>query len=478
MEDVMSVAPAELLIDNVVSSSEFVKNRRMVEILPDSQSQYGSGAGGAYRATFNIGSASNEFLDSMNSYFKCDLKVESTPEEKKSVTGHLDIGGIHAMIKSITVQTRNGVRIEHIDNYNKLYAMLRCATVPASHVESVQSYECGDSLAHRAQLDPTALYKASSANQHTFTALTAADVQLFKPVREKLADGNTHKITFKISSDFLSHYKYLPLPMLQQLQIIFEFERPQLAYFITKKGDADAALEAITATDAMSYTISNFRYVANMVEVADSVMESFEQIWRGPGINLPFQSYRAFTTSLSGDGSSVELQFGCNSARFVLMSLMRVQSFTESNSAKAYPSQSMFLKNNLKSYRLQSGGKVFPAHAPINCESDYAGEAFSQLMIALNAHQNTLKDTSIRSWELDASHVSDFSSISPITDATKFIIGVDLTDVNSFSGLNTTGNNLVVDLAFSSSSDRRLVAFICFDSVVTLSKSLGAIVRS
>lgn len=515
MADVVSVVPSEIQIDDLVSGAEFVKNRRMVEILPDSQSSYGSSSGN-FRATFNVGSSANEFLDSLNSYFRCDLTVDAVAKTPGTYTldGHLDEGGIHSMIKSITIQTRNGVRIEHIDNYNKLYAMMRNATMSASHVDSVQSFECGDSLAYRPYLDPHYLYadnavvRPADDNEfnpipqftHDATAATnsgninlafrAGNCKLFDPARYKFASGASNKITFKLFSDFLSHMKFLPLPMLQQLQIIFEFERPSLSFFVTKRHtDNGTSLHGIENLDTLDYTISNFRYVANMVEMADVVMNEYDKAWNGPGITIPFQSYRSFKHTLSGDGGSVELQFGCNSARFLLMGIMANQSYTESNLAKAWHSQSWFLKQGLENYRVQSGGKVYPAHAPIDCKSNYASEAFSQLMIALNQHQNTLSDTSIRIWEMDASNqilisaseAEGSSTGNTLTDATKFLIGVDLTDVNSFSGLNTVSNNLVVELNFdgspSSPLGRNLQAFLCHDVVLSLSKSLGSVVR-
>lgn len=482
--EVQSVPPSEIKIDELTSGAEYVKQRRMVEILPDGQSDYGS-VNGNYRATFNVGNSTNEFLDSLNSYFRCDLTVSTTAQASNTVSAHLDVGGIHSFIKSITIQTRSGVRIEYLDNYNKLYAMLRCATMSQNHVDSVQSMECGDSMGYRAGLVPSNVYKDDSKVAHVATALTAADVRLFVPARQKCADGSAKRLTFKLLSDFLSHLKYIPLPMMKQLQIIIEFERPALAAFLVKRLTADGtALQNIVDADTISYSISNFRFVANYVEMADVVMAEYERAYEGPGISIPFQSYRAFRTSVVGASSNVEIQFGCNSARFLLMAIMNNYSFSESNNSKAYQSNSIFLKDGMKSYRVQSGGKVFPANAPVSVETNYAAEAFTQLMIALNQHQNTLSDTSIRHYEWESDNTFTFSGVAPIalTDSTKFLLGVDLTDIDQFSGLNTNGNNLVVDLQFTDGRDpatvgRNLLAFVCYDSALTVQKELGVLVR-
>lgn len=511
MAEINSVAPPQIMIDELTSGSEFVKSRRMVEILPDSQSSYGSN--GNYRATFNIGSSGAEFLDSLNSYFKCDLVVTTPADGTYAVRAHLDEGGIHSLIKSITIQTRNGTRIEHIDNYNKLYALMRNYTMSKNHVDSVQSHECGDSMAFRPYLDPDYLYQDAAAIRpvdeeefillpqftHDSTPATnSANINasfrsplavLNKPARLECANGSSHKLSFKLLSDFLSHMKYLPLPMMNQLQIVFEFERADLGLFLTKRAVATGiALHGIVSGDALTYSINNFRYVASMVEMSDVVLSEYEKAYNGPGISIPFQSHRAFRNTLTGTAGSFEIQFGVNSARYLLITLMANHSFTESTQARSWHSNSWFLKDKLKNYRVQSGGKVFPANSPIDCETDYAAEAFTQTMIALNQHQNLLSDTSIKRWELNKNNVSlismaeaeaDTTSVE-ITDATKFAVGVDLTDIDGFSGVNTTGNNLVVDLNFTDGPEtygRNALSYICYDVVMTLSRDFGVVVR-
>lgn len=507
--EVVAVAPGEITIDQLSSGSEYIKGRRIVEILPDSQSSYGSGSGN-YRATFNVGSSSNEFLDSLNSYFKCDLTVTTTAATPGTYTlkAHLDEGGIHSLIKSITIQTRNGVRIEHLDNYNKLYAMLRNATMSSNHVNSVSSFECGDSLAFRPFLDPNQLYfdnspiipgddgeflaipdVATNSAADINTALHNGKIRLYEPARRKFCNGSANKCSFKLLSDFLSQIKYLPLPMLQQLQIIFEFERPSLGLFITKRTTADGtALKGIVSADSVSYSVDNFRYCANMVEMSENALASYNTAYENGGISLPFQSYRSFRYALSGTSGNFEVQFGAGSVRYALLAIMSNHSFTESDQAKSYRSNSMFLKDQMKSYSFRSGGKVYPANSPIDVATQYSAEAFTQLMIALNQHQNTLMDTSMRVYEWDNSILNSISAAEAegnntglaITDATKFMIGCDLTDINTFSGLNTVGNNLVADISFNSAPQvygRNAFVVLCFDNALTLSKKLGTLIR-
>jgi hypothetical protein len=110
-------------------------------------------------------------------------------------------------------------------------------------------------------------------------------------------------------------------------------------------------------------------------------------------------------------------------------------------------------------------------------------------MIALNQHQNTLLNTSIRQIELDETQERKYNSIvnggRQVDGPTKFVFGADLTRYDDYTGLNTTGNNLRVEMVFNVASDgnfdspdsRNLLAFIGYDAVLTLSKEYGSLVR-
>jgi hypothetical protein len=111
-------------------------------------------------------------------------------------------------------------------------------------------------------------------------------------------------------------------------------------------------------------------------------------------------------------------------------------------------------------------------------------------MIALNQHQNTLLNTSINLRDLDAKAVNHYAYSGGdggirVDGPTKFVFGADLTRYDDYTGLNTTGNNLRLEMVFSSASNgagnrpdsRNLLAFIGYDAVLTLSKEYGSLVR-
>jgi hypothetical protein len=507
--EALNAEPPEVTIDDLVSGREYIKRRRFVEILPDSTSGYGSVDAnnaplGNYRTTFNIGSSGTEFLDSINSYFRLKLQCRTEANGANFVSPYLDEGGIHAFIKSLTIQLRNGTRIEHIDHYNKLYCMKRNATMSPGQVDNVSAFESGDSMAFQPYPDPTYFFSdirtnTSYADEADFNQVNADatnagndinQLKIREPARRLYANGTQRSVTFKLLSDFLSHYKYLPLPMLQQLQIVIEWERPQLAFSMYKKATGNGALANIGNLDLMNYNISEIRYVANMVEVSDTVLMNFQKAYETTGISLPYITYRAFRSNLTTDaaGATVELQAALNSVRYGLMAIMESECFTESNNAKGYRSQSTFRKAGLTSYAFRSGGYVFPDHGPVRTDTTYSAEAFSQLMIALNQHQNTLLDTSMRQWEwndVNTTVLNGSAANKTIVDATKFIIGVDFTKIDDYSGLDTTGNNIIVELNFGSLADgvngaaatRNLLCFLAYDSVLNLSKQMGTLVQ-
>lgn len=513
--EILSQPPLELELETLTSSAEFVQRRRTVEILPTETAEYGS-ISGNYRCSFNIGSSGTEWLDGINSYFRLNLNVNAlSTTVGTTVQAYLDEGGIHGLIKNVWIQLRNGTRIESIEDYNKLYAMISNATMSPSQVESVESMQSGDSMSHRPYLDPfrtsADVYNNSGVLAPFLPAtslLTVADVpdatdvtganarialarlddgnlgRFIDPARKKNCIQNTeHVLTFKLMSNFLNHFKYLPLPMLQQLQIVIEFERPSIGLFMDKYNVAGLSGQNIGAAgvDSLNYSVKGIRYIANMVEPDQSIVDKYMKAWKSDGVSLSYQTYKRDKKSINNAAVfSGEIPVQYHSVRHILVGLMPDTAFVENGEAFGIPSNSVFRKYGLTNFIFKSGALRFPDHGPIQTDTIYAPEAFTQLMLALNQHNNKLLDTRIRVWEWDPTIQRTYSGVGALnqfTDATKFIIGVDTSRHNDFTGLDTTGQPIQVELNFTANVNCNVLIFTCYDSILTLSSS-GAIVRT
>lgn len=513
--EILSQPPLELELETLTSSAEFVQRRRTIEILPTETAEYGS-ISGNYRCSFNIGSSGTEWLDGINSYFRLGLTVNAASTTAgTTVQAYLDEGGIHGLIKNVWIQLRNGTRIESIEDYNKLYAMISNATMSPSQVESVESMQSGDSMSHRPYLDPFRTSADVYNNSGVLTPflpadslLTLAEVKDIDPVLgaaaratlARLDDGNLgrfidparkkncttnteHVLTFKLMSNFLNHFKYLPLPMLQQLQIVIEFERPSIGLFMDKYNAAGLSGQNIGApgVDSINYSVRGIRYIANMVEPDQSIVDKYMRAWKSDGVSLSYQTYKRDKKSINNTAIfSGEIPVQYHSVRHILVGLMPDTAFVENGNALGIPSNSVFRKHGLTNFIFKSGALRFPDHGPIQTDITYAPEAFTQLMLALNQHNNKLLDTRIRVWEWDNTIQRSYSGVGGLnqfTDATKFIIGVDTSRHNDFTGLDTTGQPIQVELNFAADVSCNVLIFTCYDSILTLSSS-GAIVRT
>lgn len=521
MAEIEVNAPHELMIQKLSSSGDYILRRRMSEVSPsDGNGTYGSG-GNSYKSIFNLSSSGTEFLDGTNSYFRCSLTVSSaTTTANSSLISYLDEGGIHAMIKNVYIKLRNGTDIEALLDYNKLYAMHSNATMSPHQVNDVESMQSGDSMGYHPVIDPDDIQRygntilpadySGAADRYPLPAATSilpvADVadaanptgaqtrtalarlrsnailsKVYITPRQKFANGSEHVVCFKLMSNFLNHIKYIPLPMLQQLQIVIEWERPSLAYFVEKITTATGApANLVDAEDTLSYTISDLRYVQNLVEPHADILSAYTRAWKSEGINLSYPTYKQFHVPFPGGSSfTKEIPGLFNSVRHVLMALVDNASYEENGSAKGFPSQSIFRKNTLKSWIVRCGGVRFPDHGPINCETDYSPETFSQLMLALNQHNNKLLDTRIKFHEWDATVTRAWNGVGgnkTFTDSTKFIIGVDMSRHDEFTGQSTNGNPLVVEFTLDNAAVAcQFLAFICVDSVLTLQNNAAAV---
>lgn len=533
-------SPQELLIQKLTSSGDNILRRRLSEVGPsDGAGTYGSG-GNSYKTTFNLSSSGTEFLDGTNSYFRCVLDVNSaTTTANSSLISYLDEGGIHAMIKNVYIKLRNGTDIESLQDYNKLYAMISNATMSPHQVNSVESMQSGDSMGYHPIIDPDDVqrygntilpadyngaadrypYAATQLAAITASAFTAAAAgaptnaelrtefdrvgnnvrtlantelakfransilsKVYITPRQKFADGTAHTVTFKLMSNFLNHLKYIPLPMLQQLQIVIEWERPSLAYFVEKITTATGApANLVDAEDTLNYTISEFRFVQNLVEPHSDVLEAYSKAWNSEGIEMAFPTYKNFHVQLpAGTSFSKEIPGLYNSVRHILFGIMSAESYAENGNAKGFPSQSIFRKNNLKNWVIRCGGVRYPDHGPVDASTTYSPETFTQLMLSLNQHNNKLLDTRIKFHEWDSSITRTWNGVggnNSFTDSTKFIMGVDMSRHDDFTGQSTNGNPLVVELNFDPAAvATEFVAFVCVDTVLTLNKN-SAFVR-
>lgn len=155
MSDPTPIPPPELTISGLHTPDEHILSRRLVKIVPREQNQFGqqsttdvfSGVSLSDRTTFYI-SDSRAFLDGTNSFITGEFEAKILTNGDAYLPGHLDEGGIHSCIRSIVLKTGSAV-IERIEDYSKLYNLVKFATLGCEHTDTVEMMAldgCGDYL--------------------------------------------------------------------------------------------------------------------------------------------------------------------------------------------------------------------------------------------------------------------------------------------------------------------------------------------
>lgn len=296
------------------------------------------------------------------------------------------------------------------------------------------------------------------------------------------AEGNTHvnriRFVMKPFLKSLQMLKYIPLPLLPApLEIQIEFNPAILA--LVKRSGTDGG--------EYGYKITKPRFMASIIEVDDATMADYLRVWENGVLQFPYHSWKRYNNSLVANSTTGQFTFQTNlvSARNVL-TLMTDQADTENDVKEAgiVKSQSTFKRNQLKRYRYASGALKFPDYGDVQCDDFTAAEAFSQLQLVFNTHNNTLHNTSMRvdDWCDGEYEVKNVDGREYTVSATKFMMSTPLSKHQSLmSGVDLTHNFLQLDLEFygtGTPNDINLKTFIMYDAIMELSRVDGILIKS
>lgn len=575
---VISQKPAELLLSDLRSADDHIIARRQVEVIPRQQNRFGEASNATLFSNSNLSkkltfyvSDSRGFLDGPNSYITGEFQALVLDSNDVPIPAFLDEGGIHSCISEVVVRSGNAI-LERIEDYSKLYNMMRFATIGEEHVDTVE-WQALDSSADVRELIPKNHYDCSvptvvdigattlsyAANGTVTITAGVAEIRDVLKVGDKLilvtstmeelttyvtevtgaltfvispgpllavADGahrlykindvpkyeresmrymavnNTSspsnnnvvdkeptlmRFNMKLMLKFLSHAKYIALPLLPApLEIEIQFNPARLCLV--------ECSEDPTVNAKFGYSINNPRFMAAIVEIDDLTMSEYIEAYESAGITYPYNTFRRYLNRLDANTASAQFTFQTNviSARNVFTVLCE-ESSTETNveAAQNVKSQSTFLKSGLKRYRYNSGALRFPHSREVQTDDFVGSEAFAQLNMAVNHHSNTLHDTMIdvHSWAegnyYDELGVDDLLGKKQKV-ATKFIISAPLAKHGSsfLTGVDLSTQFLQIDIS-KEAMDLDMVGvpplqvktFIQIDSSVNLSRSNGALVK-
>lgn len=210
--------------------------------------------------------------------------------------------------------------------------------------------------------------------------------------RARAARTDNIKLKIKPFSNFLSNSKYIPLMFMKNLQFTFELERPEFCFSLSYP---QASLPADTT---MNYTISNPRFVAQMVTPSQPILEGMLAMYNSPeGIYLPYISYQGNLKLVpAGTSGSITIPANCRSARaFIFAQYLPFQEGVVNPQTYVNECVSLTVKNLMTQFQVKIGSESYPYARPVDTDDIYNGETLCHLQKALDQFNNVLYSTSM-----------------------------------------------------------------------------------
>lgn len=457
---IMPAVPSQYVSEPLSSTSAHVLRRRYETILPK-QSATSYSYNGNNRLEFLIDS-NTDFWDFSNSFIKFDLTTTLSIDGSSDATRNLATGGAHAFFRRVYVESSNGVNIQTIERYNKLYAIHRCA-LPADYVENTL-WGAGDSVG-----------KGADYSKYGVSA---------QPTREYVANTNDVVLSFQPMLPVFLTGVQVPLPFIRGgVNIYFELEDP--SYVLNSETNFSS-----TGYTNASYTISNPRYICAFTQPSQEVMASYRRMFENGGINISYLGYRYFNEQVNAGSSglkSYQLQTNVRSARSIYTVIQAPTAETVSaaddnvdENTFRHDSIGEFIKANLSEFQFYSGSLRFPTSRNVDMTDPSNSEALQYFLDTQDKQGSSMFQLSVLPDEW-----AERSTVNGNTDSRKLVIASKLArDSDSYAGLDLSNQPLNVDLNFdavyqvnSNNAIRYIHNWIEYDSTLNISSS-GLTVRN
>ena len=250
------------------------------------------------------------FTDNTNNIVRIDISADALLDTQHSYlrftgtfagnTVGIDFAGGHSFIRRLRVE-QSGTILEDIQSYNKLMGGIVLPCQVGSDYLKERSITEGVNQNSRA--GTVALFQQPQAAQVTGAGAGVGDALGLRTgaaltnnnnnILSQIAAGAAYDFCIPLTSGIFNNEKLIPL-MLMSAPLTIEIE---LAPHV----------QAVSAAGAGTYSWSNVRYIANLVEVGQDVAQQLRMVQEMSGgvLTLAGQTYRHFSGQTSGGAESV-----------------------------------------------------------------------------------------------------------------------------------------------------------------------------
>jgi hypothetical protein len=310
------------------------------------------------------------FTDNTNNIVRIDISADALLDTQHSYlrftntfaanAAGVDFAGGHSFIRRLRVE-QSGTILEDIQNYNKLMGgiVLPCQTgwdylAERSITEAIQGRGSSQSGTVANFITPGAI-NVTAAGVGAADALGLESAAMVacnaNNVDNQFAAGGSYDFCIPLTSGLFNNEKLIPL-MLMSAPLTIEIE---LAPHV----------QAVCAQGAGTYTWSNVRYIANLVEVGQDVAQQLRMVQEMSGgvLTLAGQTYRHFSGNVAAASNETVINIP---ARVKSMKSLFFFSIGGGADANATYDVGGGVSMNLQEYQLKIGSVVYPP-TPVQC---------------------------------------------------------------------------------------------------------------
>ena len=433
------VLPKTLDYTDVLPLAVESKSRRRT-FFPNNGAEFISNGANIIR----IDLSADALLDTQHSYLRFTFDTQSGVGAAHAQTRGLDYAGGHAFIRRLRVE-QSGTVLEDIQSYNRLMGsvVLPCqSTSEHKATRTITEAICGDGATVGARaVNPFAGGNATTGQ----TAGTLGFVNNSATQIPAAGANSTQEICIPLTSGLLNCDKLVPLMLMSApLTIEIELENDTTALCQTGGG--------------VAYTISDVRYVANLVEVGQDVSQQLRMLQEVSGgvLTLAGQTYRHFSGQYGAGATNnvVNVPARVKSMKSLFFTFRGVDGANGPGASSALYDLGQGTTAHISSYQLKIGSVVYPP-TPVRAQvtgaaSINVNNASEMLMELEKAWGNTGSRFGLSSESHVATFYTDGTGRAGTNNNYKFApFGLDLEAFQKVaieSGVNTADRSLPISL--------------------------------
>jgi hypothetical protein len=250
------------------------------------------------------------FTDNTNNIVRIDISADALLDTQHSYlrftgtfagnTVGIDFAGGHSFIRRLRVE-QSGTILEDIQSYNKLMGGIVLPCQCGS--DYLKERQITEGVNQNSRAGTTLLFQQPQAAQVTAAGAGVGDALGLRTgaaltnnnnnILSQIAAGDAFDFCIPLTSGIFNNEKLIPL-MLMSAPLTIEIELAPHA-------------QAVSAAGAGTYSWSNVRYIANLVEVGQDVAQQLRMVQEMSGgvLTLAGQTYRHFSGQTSAGAESV-----------------------------------------------------------------------------------------------------------------------------------------------------------------------------